>query len=151
MSPPFQFSGPILRKVAQRALGKVLLCCPLASFKVFPRGLCAGHRPPAAAACTCVAFPPSSSPKVEGAHVRSLTRPATRSIATSWPPVCSKVNICGEATVQAGSWGPYQPQPPPPNPQPHPHHIHPCFVWSELLTYWPREMGLFFSCLLWII
>lgn len=49
-------------------------------------------------------FPPSFSQK-EKSHVRSLTRPGRGSIATSWPPVWSKVNIWREATVQAGTWG----------------------------------------------
>lgn len=49
-------------------------------------------------------FSPCSSLK-EKAHVRSLTRPGRGSIATSWPPVWSKVNICRESTVQAGTWG----------------------------------------------
>lgn len=49
-------------------------------------------------------FPPSFSQK-EKSHVHSLTRPGRGSIATSWPPVWSKVNIWREATVQAGTWG----------------------------------------------
>lgn len=49
-------------------------------------------------------FPPSFSQK-EKSHIHSLTRPGRRSIATSWPPVWSKVNIWREATVQAGTWG----------------------------------------------
>ncbi len=49
-------------------------------------------------------FPPSFSQK-EKSHVHSLTRPGRGSIATSWPPVWSKVNIWREATVKAGTWG----------------------------------------------
>lgn len=49
-------------------------------------------------------FPPSFSQK-EKSHVHSVTRPGRGSIATSWPPVWSKVNIWREATVQAGTWG----------------------------------------------
>lgn len=48
-------------------------------------------------------FPPSFSQK-EKSHVHSLTRPGRGSIATSWPPVSSKINIWREATVQAGTW-----------------------------------------------
>lgn len=49
-------------------------------------------------------FPPSFSQK-EKSHIHSLTRPGRRSIATSWQPVWSKVNIWREATVQAGTRG----------------------------------------------